>query len=47
MFLVAAVVIGSVIVSLWPDKHDRARWKHERAMRALERATKKENNGRA
>jgi hypothetical protein len=47
MYLVAAVVIGTVIVSLWPDKHDRARWKYKRAMKALERATKKENDGRS
>lgn len=40
MTLVAAAVVGTLLVALWPDKADRARWRYERAMRALERASK-------
>ncbi len=41
MTLVAAAVAGSVLVALWPDKADRARWRYERARRAMERATRR------
>jgi len=38
--LIAAAVVGTVLVALWPDKADRARMRHARAMRAMARATK-------
>ena len=40
MTLIAAAVIGSVLVALWPDKADRARWKYARARKAMEKASK-------
>ena len=40
MTLVVAAVAGSVLAALWPDKADRARMRHARAMRALEKATR-------